>query len=160
MKLIPYTSDHFYNCIELFQGNCPPYFDPKEETYFKHWLEGLSSGKYPYDNIWKNHFYIIQQENQIVACGGFYVLDDKKTARMSWGMVARENHNKGIGTELLRLRLKCIRKEYPFVDVKMDTSQHTVKFYEKMGFKTIEITKNAYGLDLHKHEMILPSNQE
>ena len=75
---------------------------------------------------------------------------------MCWGMVRREFHGQGFGTRLLQERLKRLAA-LPNVDrVRMDTSQHTVKFYERFGFVVESVIKDNYAPGFDRIDMALP----
>ena len=44
---------------------------------------------------------------------------------------------------------------YPEIEIHLDTSQHTHRFFEKFGFITEQITTNGYGEGLDKYDMTL-----
>jgi len=48
-----------------------------------------------------------------------------------------------------------IKKKYPPVNIHLDTSQHTHKFFEKFGFIVRKISNNGYGEGLDMYDMIL-----
>ncbi|MBU2714497.1 GNAT family N-acetyltransferase [Zooshikella sp. WH53] len=56
---------------------------------------------------------------------------------LDWGMINRNRHGRGIGSTLLEYRIKKIHEESSNPKIKLCTSQHTVGFYEKFGFKTL-----------------------
>ena len=64
-------------------------------------------------------------------------------------------HNQGYGSELLKYRIEHIKNNFSGVDIYLDTSQKTYKFFEKFGFIVKQISKNGYGEGLDKYDMIL-----
>lgn len=40
-------------------------------------------------------------------------------------------------------------------EVALDTSQHTRPFYERLGFRTVRVTPDAYAPGLHRYDMRL-----
>ena len=66
------------------------------------------------------------------------------------------NHQKsGIGARLTEFRLREIART-PFVDiVVMDTSQHTVGFFERFGFSATSVEPDSYAAGLHRYNMQL-----
>ena len=148
-----YTKADHEACMDLFDSNCPPFFDSSERELFDNWLTGIDIGRYARENIKVSHFYVVENEQGIIACGGFYLLTDSPFARLSWGMVDRKMHKKGIGTEFFRYRLEEQKKKYPNIKMALDTSQHTFRFYEKMGFAVKKITPDGYGAGLDKYDM-------
>jgi N-acetylglutamate synthase-like GNAT family acetyltransferase len=141
-------------CIDIFKSNFPLYFAPEELPLLENWLNSKDKNEIAYKNNKAEYFYVVKQNNKLVACGGFYI-NNKKQACMAWGMVTNEFHKKGIGMALLTFRINQIHKNYPHYSILLDTSQHTFKFFEKMGFVVTNITQNAYGKGLHKYDMIM-----
>ena len=44
---------------------------------------------------------------------------------------------------------------YLDIQIHLDTSQHTYRFFEKFGFSVNQISKNGYGEGLDKYDMTL-----
>jgi [ribosomal protein S18]-alanine N-acetyltransferase len=147
-------SDH-EACMSLFKGNMPLYFDPSEEELFEVWLKARDEGRLRYAGNAHEHFFVVEGEHGIVACGGFYISKSEKKASLAWGMVKRELHKRSIGKNFLEYRLNLIKDLYPGHEVIMITSQHTYGFFEKYGFKTLSTTKDAFGPGLDRYDMVL-----
>lgn len=141
-------------CIAIFNSNCPGYFDPSELKGLERWLNGMDKNEISYSNAEAAHFYVIEHESKVIACGGFYIAKETQRANMVWGMVHNELHLKGLGKELLLYRLEQIQELYPQSEVILDTSQHTFRFFEKLGFEVVNIVKEGYGKDLDRYDMI------
>jgi ribosomal-protein-alanine N-acetyltransferase len=149
------------DCLEVFDSNCPKYFDKSERDMFIKWLDhqGDQEIQYKsptYSNSEKDSYSVIENEKgKVVACGGFYVVKDLKEARLAWGMVHNDLHQKGFGKALYLHRKNQIEKEFPEHIMTLGTSQHTFPFYEKMGMKVIASFKNGYGEGLDRYDMEL-----
>lgn len=145
MKLekIRYTAALKNICEHIFLSNCPKYFAAFELPEFLEWLEKKDSEPY----------YIYKLNNRAVACSGIYVSHVDKEAGMAWGMVHNEHHGKGIGTEMTKLRILEIQNTYPSYAIRLKTTQHTFKFYEKMGFKVTRIDKDGFEAGMDRYWM-------
>lgn len=143
MTIKPYTKDKFDDCVEIFISNLDKYFAAYELAYFKAFLENAAYG---------NPFYVLVEDGDVIACGGYEKENEEIT--LTWGMVKREYHGQGYGKELTLYRLNEIGTNYPGITVKIDTSQHTMGFYEKQGFVTQEIEKDGYEPGLDKYIMV------
>lgn len=145
----PYTSADKAACLAIFWGNTPPFFGENEAVDFDDFLDRQPC---PY--------FVIEQDGEIVACGGYFVDEATRTAGLAWGMVRRDLHQQGIGKYLLFYRLYHIGTKYagdddhPFT-VLMDTSQHTRGFFEQVGFVVTSLTENGYAPGLHRLELTL-----
>ena len=59
-------------------------------------------------------------------------------------MVRNDLHKRGLGRFLVMFRLKEITKANAQI-VRLSTSQHTARFFEKQGFKVAGIEKDGYA---------------
>ena len=144
MRIKPYKQKYFDNCVDIIESNTPKYILPIEHLAFKNYLFKKN----------KTYFVLFNGFN-LVACGGYGINDSQTKADLSWGLVHRKHHSQGIGSYLLRFRIENIKKKYPSVNIHLDTSQHTYKFFERFGFKVRKISKDGYGEGLDMYDMIL-----
>jgi len=131
-------------CVAVFRSNIPKYFQTSEEPAFAEFLRQPRST-----------YLVIEQGSAIVACGGFHDNSEKREARLCWGMVREDLHGEALGTRLLQERLQRIAELPNFDRVRMDTSQHTVKFYERFGFVVESVAKDKYAPGLDRIDMVL-----
>ncbi len=126
--------------IKLIRLNTPTYFDKEEETELAHYL----------DNQLEDYF-VIEQYNKIIGCGGINYELENKTAIISWDIIHPQQQGKGIGKNLLTFRINKIKKTKLYTQIIVRTSQHTFKFYNKLGFVLLQTSKNywAKGIDLY-----------
>lgn len=152
MTIRPYQASDYSGCIQAFEGNHPEFFADHEKIEFQELLDDLSQGK-DEDSL---YYYVVEIENQIAACAGFYFPDNESnTAGLVWGMVARQFHRKGIGKQLLTFRLNKIRELRPGASVILDTTQLSFPFFEKLGFRVTQVTPDFYAPGLDRYDMVL-----
>ena len=144
MRIKPYKQKYFDNCVDIIESNTPKYILPIEHLAFKNYL--LKKNK---------TYFVLFNGFNLVACGGYGINDSQTKAGLSWGLVDKKHHSQGIGSYLLRFRIENIKKKYPSVNIHLDTSQHTYKFFERFGFKVRKISKDGYGEGLDMYDMIL-----
>ena len=144
MRIEPYKSKYFDNCIEVIQSNTPKYIFPNEHLDYKNYL--LRKDK---------TYFVLFNDCTLVACGGYGLNKSQTKASLYWGLVHRLHHNKGYGRFLLDYRLNEIRNKYEDTEVHLETSQHTYRFFEKVGFNVSQISKNGSEKGLVKYDMIL-----
>lgn len=139
-KIIVYSVFHKVPILELFHLNSPKYFAPYEEKDLLHYLEQE-----------REDYFVIEVDSEIVGCGGINYSEDKKIAKISWDIMHPDFHGKGLGSELLRFRLEKIKGNKTVEQIIVRTSQLAFRFYEKNGFKLVEIQENywAEGFDLY-----------
>jgi ribosomal protein S18 acetylase RimI-like enzyme len=133
------------SCLKIFESNTPQYFLVHERENFSKYLDENSDG----------YSVIEDSDGKPIACGGYAIGLDGGVATLCWGMVDKAWHGHGLGRLLLTQRLSTLARFLQMKLIRMDTSQHSVGFFMKWGFKTYRITRNYYGPDLHRHEMYL-----
>jgi [ribosomal protein S18]-alanine N-acetyltransferase len=151
MLIRPYTAADRQACIAAFKSNIPKFFMPDELNDFENWLGKVETTNEPY--------FVVEEDNEVIACGGFSIYPHKQLATMTWGLVHNRLHKKGIGKALILHRIAAIRKAFPSVTIGLDTTQHSFSFFEKLGFVTTKITNDSYGEGMHRYDMELsPAN--
>ena len=97
---------------------------------------------------------VAERDGRLIGCGGMAIGADGRTAHFCCGMVDRTRHRQGIGTALVRTRLdRAI--EAGIREARLDTSQHSRTFYERLGFRTEKLTAAGYGPGLDRWDMVL-----
>ena len=131
---------------ELFRLNVPEYFAAEEEKDLYLFLDNYAQD-----------FYLCKHQEEIIGCGGHNRKENMGV--LSWYIVHPDHHGKGVGTILVKHNLDRLRQK-GFTHIKVRTSQHTDKFYEKFGFKLINIQKDYWAAGLDLYEMELNVTQE
>lgn len=156
MLIRPYTAADRQACIAAFKSNIPKFFMPDELADFENWLTDVEAQKIHAPN---EQYYVVEQDKEVIACGGFSIYPHKQLATMTWGLVHNRLHKKGIGKALILHRIAAIREALPSVTIGLDTTQHSFSFFEKLGFVTTKITNDSYGEGMHRYDMELsPAN--
>ena len=133
-------------CLAVFDTNTPRFFALNERAQYSEFLTSA---------VLKRPYLVLQHGDEIIGCGGLKVMAAEKTAFLSWGMVARHYHGKGIGRLLAEVRLDLARSIPDVETITLNTSQHTKGFYEKFGFVATTITPGGYTPGLDRWDMIL-----
>jgi N-acetylglutamate synthase-like GNAT family acetyltransferase len=97
---------------------------------------------------------VIEHEGSVAGCGG-YVSEDKSMASLVWGMVRSDLHRLGLGRFLLLFRLRRISQTMSVPIVRVGTSQHTMAFFEKQGFKAVSVEKDGFAPGIDRVEMVM-----
>lgn len=129
----------------MFDSNVPGYFVPEERAGLADFLEALPG---PY-------LVLVDADGRIVACGGYAWVPAEGRADLCWGMVRQELHRTGLGRALTEHRLRAAAADPAVRVIALNTSQHTAGFYERFGFRTVEVVRDGYAAGLHRHEMRL-----
>jgi len=145
----PYTPADRSACLEVFDTNAPRYFSLEERPGFEAFLK-LPSGVY----------LVLEQSGTVVGCGGYHIHPERQEAELCWGMVRQELHGMGLGKRLLLERLWQIAGRREVTWIRLDTSQHTFGFFERLGFVTQKMTPNGIWEGLDRYQMRLAVSPE
>lgn len=149
-KIKKYSTSDYDQCVNIFKSNIPEYFAKDELSDFQDYIKNISTTK----DGWTDSFYILKRDKKIVGCAGLGLNKSKKIATLSWGMVDKNYHRNGIGTQLTNYRLNLLESYNLDLKIRLDTSQHSYLFYEKFGFKIEDIEKDGYEKGMHKYYMV------
>jgi N-acetylglutamate synthase-like GNAT family acetyltransferase len=145
MSLIrEYHTGDYDACLAVFDSNVPLYFAAAERTSFANFLARLTCP-----------FFVTEHESRVVGCGGFYLVPADGVAGLVWGMIARDHQRGGVGSALLRERLRRLASEPAIRMIRVNTSQHTAAFFQRFGFQTTLTVENHFADGLHQHQMLL-----
>lgn len=128
--------------LQILKSNTPTYFSPQEEKEFIHYLENEIE-----------QYFVVELNNQIVACGGINLPENKNIGVISWGMVRANYQGMNIGKQLLNHRIKVLQSIPTVNQIIVRTSQLVFPFYEKCGFKLIETIENYWAEGFHLYKM-------
>lgn len=145
-----YHPDDQSTLLNLIDLNTPKYFAPEEK-----------SGLVTYLDQQLEDYFVVEVDSKIVGCGGINYDNDGSVGIISWDIIHPEYQGKGIGKRLLEHRLKIMKSMPKIRKIIVRTSQLTDKFYEKSGFKLIEVKKDywAKGFDLYHMEIELEEKE-
>lgn len=140
-----YTPADKEQLLQLIRLNTPAYFGPSEEEDFIYYL----------DNELED-YYVLEQDGGIVGCGGINYKPAEQTAVISWDMFHPGMQGRGLGRKLVQHRIEHVKADPSYTRMIVRTSQHTDKFYAKMGFQLKEVVNDywAPGFDLYYMEML------
>lgn len=142
-----YINAYKPDILGLFRMNTPEFFDVSEENNFADYLENQIED-----------YFVVEENNKIIGAGGINYFYHEKTARISWDIIHPDFQKKGVGSELTLFRLTKIRKNSRIKFVIVRTSQHSNKFYKKMGFEVDSIVPDFWAKGFDLYEMRLKIN--
>lgn len=129
-------------CLSLFDENCPEFFAPNERVDFEKFLDSSPDG-----------YQLCLSNNKIV--GVFGVMPERNNAcSIVWIMLGTNAQGKGVGTKIMqraldRAEMLNAKKIY------IATSHVAYKFFEKFGATIIKETKNGWGPNMHRIDMLM-----
>jgi N-acetylglutamate synthase-like GNAT family acetyltransferase len=132
-------------CLGLFDSNTPEYFLLRERAEFESWLDGDPA-----------HYFVVEHEGVVVACGGYAMPDaESAQARLTWGMVGRQWQRRGLGRYLLMYRMREMGRTSGTVQtVSLETTPEAAPFFASQGFRTVDVSNDAYAPGLNKVQMV------
>lgn len=128
IKIRVYTDQDKNEVLAIFQLNVPTYFAEQE-------MQELSG----YLDRHIEQYFVIEMNGAIIGAGGINFENSFKTGVISWDFLHPDEQEKGYGRMLLQHRLNILKAIPSIENVMVRTSQLTFQFYEKSGFKTVEI---------------------
>jgi ribosomal protein S18 acetylase RimI-like enzyme len=140
-----YARNDYEACLEVFDTNVPRFFRPEERVEYAAFLKALPG---PY-------VVLLDGSDRVIACGGYAIREENASADLCWGMVREELHGRGLGKALARLRIARVLKDFEVREIVLNTSQHTVGFYEGLGFQATTVQADGYAPGLDRCEMQL-----
>jgi len=153
-----YTPEHRTQCLAAFDTLVPDYFLQHERPDFEAFLTQVEA------NIISGAYLVARARQDVVACGGVSLAPSDASGRalslneagLTWAMVRRGQHGRGLGRALLRARLAWLRQHAPHVTHALIMTSHvTAGFYERAGFRTERVIPDAFGPGFHRHDMRL-----
>lgn len=145
MNIRKFTSKDADDVLEIFRLNTPLFFDIDEEKDLIHYL-----------TFEAENYFILEFDNQIIGSGGINFAKKNTIGVISWDILHPDFQSKGFGSKLLKYRLDLLCKMVKIQTIIVRTSQLVYPYYEKSGFKLIEVQKDywAKGFDLYYMEYI------
>ena len=142
-KIRPYQPKDEAAVLQLFQLNTPEFFAPEEEQDLMDYLRTDSE-----------NYFLIEENETLLAAGGLNFLEEGKEARIAWDFVHPGHHGRGLGSKLVEHRITLAKSNPDVEKIVVRTSQMAFRFYEKQGFELVEVQKDywAEGFDLYYME--------
>ncbi|KGE13321.1 GNAT family N-acetyltransferase [Sphingobacterium deserti] len=137
----PYQSTDKATLLELLRLLVPTYFAEEEIADLSEYL----------DNEVERYF-VAEEQGKLVAAAGINFEKEHGIGKLSWDFVHPDKHGRGLGKMLLNYRIDLIIKMPQVQEITVRTSQLAYRFYEKHGFKVVDIQKDywAPGFDMYK----------
>lgn len=128
--------------LNLLKLNTPKYFSSEEESDLVYYLENEIE-----------YYFVLEFNKKIVGSGGFNFSGDKTTGKISWDILHPDFQGKSLGSTLLNYRIERLKKFKEVQQITVRTSQLVYQFYEKLGFKLIEIVEDYWAKGFHLYKM-------
>ena len=143
MQIRPYSVQDRPACLDILRENTPEFFVREDLAELDTFLSNRPGPDF-----------VVEEACDIIACG-VWAPEAKGVAVLTWGMVRRGLHRRGIGRALLRFRLEAIRADATVAQVHLRTVQLVQGFFVREGFTVVEVVPNGFGLGLDRVTMAL-----
>jgi len=130
-------------CLDILDENTPEFFVSADRSAFAKFLDNRPG---PY--------FVVEEHGTIIACGG-WAIESEDVAVLTWGMIRRDLHRRGIGRRLIRHRLAGIRADGRAHTVRIRTVQLVQEFFAREGFEVTAVVPNGFGQGLDQVTMEL-----
>jgi len=127
-----------FTLLHILKGLIPEYFAESEYNDLQDYLAGG-----------KEDYFVVCLGESIIAAGGINYFPDDNIARLSWDLVDKKYHGKGVGRLLAQFRLKKLSDSNDFERIEVRTSQFACGFYASLGFVEKFRTSNYWGEGIH-----------
>ena len=128
-------------CSALFERNCPAYFAIEERSAYQAFLEAEPK-----------QYWLAWTDNVAVACYGVTI--ERDVAGIDWIMVDPSHQSKGVGDAMVKRAFDLFNK-HNVKEVKVATSQHANRFFERYGLVETSTTLHGWGQGMHKIDMVM-----
>jgi ribosomal protein S18 acetylase RimI-like enzyme len=141
-----YTPADRAACLAIFDSNAERFFAPGDREALAAFLDAP-----------RGFFGVLcEDDGTVVGCGGLGTHDEGRTAVLTWGMVHADRHGQGLGKALGLARLLRLNEMPEVRRVRLNTSNVTVGFFQKLGFRVLKFTPNGYRGGLDRYDLELP----
>jgi ribosomal-protein-alanine N-acetyltransferase len=150
MDIRPYEPRDHAACVGVFDSLIPTLLDLTARPLFESWLDRADG---PY--------FVMEQDETVVGCGGYSFSPDQSTATLRWGMIRGSAQKMGLGRFLLMYRIREIGKQGTVGVVFARSPRPSASFFEKQGFRVNGIAPDACapgvaGIELIKKLTVCP----
>ncbi|MFN4147071.1 MAG: GNAT family N-acetyltransferase [Runella sp.] len=136
----PYELSDRRTLEHIFMLNSPKYFAPEEVGDFLEYLD-----------MFGDDYVVVEANGRVVGGGGYWIRSFDKVGGLTWAILHPDFQGTGLGKELALYRINKIKEIGTAQRIQVETSQHSFGFYEKLGFKLVDIQHDYWsdGIDLY-----------
>ncbi|MDR0230094.1 MAG: GNAT family N-acetyltransferase [Flavobacteriaceae bacterium] len=143
IQIKPYNDHDEQALLAIIQLNVPTYFAQEEvedlREYLRHHID---------------MYFTVFDNDTIIGGGGINRTKETKLGALSWAFLHPDYQQKGIGGLLLEHRLNILKQDADVETIRVRTSQVVYPFFEKKGFKTIDVQADYWAKGLDLYEMV------
>ncbi|MFD2162586.1 GNAT family N-acetyltransferase [Paradesertivirga mongoliensis] len=137
-----YTISDKEAVLNLLKLNTPAHFSAEEEKDLNYYLDHEIE-----------QYFVLELNQHIVGCGGINFSEDNSTGIISWDIIHPEFQGQSLGSKLLKYRIGKLQQLETVHQIIVRTSQLSYKFYEKLGFRLLEVMNDYWAKGFHLYKM-------
>lgn len=144
MRIRPFKTTDNELLIGIFNHNTPKYFAQHELNEFLSYLQTPHASTY----------FVVEENGRIIGGAGYEIRKSDTSGRINWIFLHPDYKSTGIGRQVVEQLIQLIKADTSVNKLVVRTSQFAFVFFEKLGYKTLQIEKDhwAPGLDLYLME--------
>jgi GNAT superfamily N-acetyltransferase len=138
----PYRASARPACLDLFDANCPAFFDPGERPGYVQFLDGVPEG-----------YEVCLHEQRIVGAYGVRPHAPNEVV-IRWMLIAPDVQGMGVGSAMMDRALSGARATGARL-VHMAASHKSAPFFARFGARATATIQHGWGPNLHRVDMEL-----
>ena len=143
LSFIAYTAEDKAACLQLFDRNCPAFFAPNERDDYAAFLDAAPPG------------YELCCEGQVVVGAFGLIRRDRPHGALNWILLSPELQGLGVGRAIMQ-RVMLLAQAQQISQISIAASHLSAPFFAKFGAKTVAVTTDGWGTNMHRVDMVLP----
>ncbi len=143
LSFIAYTAKDKAACLQLFDRNCPAFFAPNERDDYAAFLDAA-----PPD-------YELCCQGELVVGAFVLICRDGQHGALNWILLSPELQGLGVGRAIMQ-RVMLLAQAQQISQISIAASHLSAPFFAKFGAKTVAVTPDGWGTNMHRVDMVLP----
>lgn len=142
VDFVRYDSQYLYECLDLFDDNCPMYFAENERQDYEDFLALRPEG-----------YEVLVLNDEVIGAYGLVKQEDNSYA-LNWILIASKAQGLGLGTKIMH-RLKSVAILKGVKTISIAASHLSAPFFERFGARTVAELEHGWGPNMHRIDMKL-----
>lgn len=150
MNVRPYQAIDKPACVSMCSSNAPAFYLRWHVNEYAAHLDSIEKTLGHQSSCTR----VLEEDGIIVASATFKFFPEARCAWINWFMVHAHHHRRGLGWLLLTSVMREISQRLPDTQlIQLQTTQFSVGFYERAGYKITGQRANGFGPDLDQYDM-------
>lgn len=141
VDFVRYDSQYLYECLDLFDDNCPMYFSENERQDYEDFLALRPEG-----------YEVLVLNDEVI--GAYGLVKHETGYALNWIIIASKAQGLGLGTKIMQ-RMKSVAILKGVKSITIAASHLSAPFFERFGAQILEEKPHGWGPDMHRVDMTL-----